>query len=124
MAETYFNLRQCRQRTKATTKPLKSGCENRCKSLKNKARANNVHPVSARLLSRRHDFGFAEELYRKSAQKSQSKNGNDEYEANSYQRLGFLACQQCDYEASKKWYEKAFEIYEKRGDMDRAAKLH
>ena len=48
---------------------------------------------------------YSEELCRKAAKLY------DEHQAGSYQRLGFLACQQCDYEASKKWSSQSSATY-------------
>src|SRR5205085_60346 len=70
---------------------------------------------------KRRDFRNAEELYRKALEIAKYIR-NYEQEATCYARLGSLACQQCDYETSKKWHEKAFETHERRGDMDCAAK--
>ena len=66
-------------------------------------------------------FEFAERLYRESLDIAKECE-NEPAEAFSYRYLGNLAVQRRDYETSKDWYKKALEVYQKRRDMDSAAK--
>jgi len=119
MAETYFNLS-----TNARDQKDNEAAEEWLrKTLHIFEKTSDVRRAvrAGEMAEQAGEFGVAENLYQ-GALEIAKKKGNEEYEAYSYQYLGHLACQQCDYEASKKWYEKALKTYEKRGAVEDAAK--
>jgi len=120
MAETYFNL-SANARGQDNNKAAEEWLGKALQIFERKGSAKWTLQA-ARIAGQAREFGVAEKTCRKALEIAK-KNGDDMCEAHSYQHLGSFAWQQGDYEASKQWYEKAFEAHEKRGAMDEAAKM-
>lgn len=69
-----------------------------------------------------HDFGAAEQWYRKSLAISE-KQGNEYGTANNYHQLGLIAQEQRD-SAAEQWYRKSLATNEKQGNEDGAARTY